>query len=442
MLFLHISDIHFKEPGCLSPDSDPSRPYRTRLLQSVTSKVAELGKVDGILIGGDIAFKGDHAEYLAAEQWISELMAICQCETNSVFVVPGNHDVDQRVIKKNVPIQNAQAAIASCTKKNDRQRALQVQLSDPASGQSLFQPLAAYNEFAKIFSCQVYPNGKVSWKQVRPLGGGVDLRIFGLTSTVLSGQGAPNGVRDVKGQMYLGPTQTVFDPIEDTVTMVICHHPPDWVLDEDEVNDRLNDRAHVHLFGHKHAGRIMQTDTYLRIGAGAVNPDDSENDFCPTYNFLDIRIVGEGADRNIQTTTHIMEWQQNPEGYRPRGNGRGDYFFTNIIRFPAKSLVEPPHKNGALAVADTHATSGVTGSDGSAQDAEAEMGKPDTRNLVVRFWKLTSSQRRKVVKTLGVFEPNESTLPEPEQYGRALIRVGEKQMLDELAVQIEKQEQS
>ena len=59
MRLLHISDIHFKAPQCLDPHQDEDRPIRTRLLQDVGGRVAARGPVGAILLGGDVAFKGD-----------------------------------------------------------------------------------------------------------------------------------------------------------------------------------------------------------------------------------------------------------------------------------------------------------------------------------------------------------------------------------------------
>jgi hypothetical protein len=43
MLFLHISDIHFKAPECLNPDTDPDRGVRTRSERHLAAEIAKLG---------------------------------------------------------------------------------------------------------------------------------------------------------------------------------------------------------------------------------------------------------------------------------------------------------------------------------------------------------------------------------------------------------------
>ena len=59
------------------------------------------------------------------------------------------------------------------------------------------------------------------------------------------------------------------------------------------------------------------------------------------------------------------------------------------------------------------------------QDAEAAMGEADTRDLLYRFWRLTSGQRRGIARELGLLEEGEMKLPEPERYGKVFIRAGE-----------------
>lgn len=68
------------------------------------------------------------------------------------------------------------------------------------------------------------------------------------------------------------------------------------------------------------------------------------------------------------------------------------------------------------------------------------MGNADTRNLVFRFWNLTSSQRREIMLRLRLITPQEISLPEPERYGRGLIRAGERQQLAELAHEVAQKE--
>ena len=53
------------------------------------------------------------------------------------------------------------------------------------------------------------------------------------------------------------------------------------------------------------------------------------------------------------------------------------------------------------------------------------MSTERTRNLVLRFWSLASSERREIALALGLIEMKDMELPEAERYGRALMRAGE-----------------
>lgn len=179
MRLLHVSDIHFRSPDCLTPHLDPERPYRTRLLQDVRARVVDAG-VDVLLVSGDIAFKGAPAEYQAANDWLRQLAEAAGCPFDRVYVVPGNHDVDRSVAGRAPAIRNAQQAIANAPRWS-RERELRTQFSDPDTGRALLAPLAAYNNFAKVFGCQIYAPDGLFWTQTLSLDGDVELRIHGLT---------------------------------------------------------------------------------------------------------------------------------------------------------------------------------------------------------------------------------------------------------------------
>ena len=426
MLLLHISDIHFRAPDCVNPALDPDRPFRTRMVRDARARIDTLGAVDAILIGGDIAFKGDPREYQAAFTWFNELAEACGCPLARVFVIPGNHDVDRGVITRTPATRNVQQAIKRAAA-NRRERELRTQFSDPDTGRALLAPLAAYNDFAKLFSCQVYPPEHLFWKQDLPLGGGVNLRIYGLTSPLLSGAG---GQDDDRESLYLSPLQTVLDPVDDVVNLVLCHHPPDWFMDQDDVQDAFCARAAIHLFGHKHRQRVTQDPDYIRFAAGAVNPDRNEAGWQPGYNLIDLRLIGAGSDRALEIEAHMLQWQSNPEQYRAVLMRQGEPVVRHRIATPARRL-GTAQVRGAAPIAP--AAPEVPAADA---DVEAVMSDASTRNLVFRFWNLTASQRRSITLRLGLIEKDELGLPEPERYGRALFRAGQRGQIEALAREV------
>lgn len=431
MLLLHISDIHFREPDCVNPDTDPDRPYRTRMIQDVRQRVEAIGPVNALLIGGDVAFKGHVKEYEVAKAWIDELAEACGCHRERIFVVPGNHDVDRSVIIGSAAVRNAQTAIATAAP-GRREREFRTQFMDADTGRALFKPLEAYNDFAKLFNCQIYAPDRLYWKQDLLLAAGVHLRIYGLTSVLLSGAG---GRDDTRESLYLSPLQTALDPVDDVINLVMCHHPPDWFSDQDDVDEKICNRAVIHLFGHKHRQQMARVDNYVRFSAGAVNPDRGEVGWQPAYNLIDVRVTGEGADRALEVEARQLQWQANPEQYRPVLTLSGEDVFRHRVAIPGRACTSnlPVY---------TAATQPVPQPPPAEADVEAAMSDEGTRNLVFRFWGLTTSQRREIALKLALIDRDELKLPEPERYGRALLRAGERGVLDEVAREVAQRENS
>ncbi|WP_378948056.1 metallophosphoesterase [Mesorhizobium sp. ANAO-SY3R2] len=433
MLMLHISDIHFRSPECLDPWMDPHAPIRTRMMRDLGEQVKALGEVGAILIGGDVAFKAAPDEYEAARVWIQQLSQISGCPKERIFVVPGNHDVDRGMIASNVSIQNVQHAIVT-TERTWRDNRFRAQLADAVSGQSLFRPHAAYNDFAAPFGCQIWP-AKPFWHQDIPLGDNINLRIYGLTSTLFSGQ---NGKNDKPGDLFLSAMQTVLDPAPNTANLVLVHHPIDWLSDGDEVDDALSTRAAIHLFGHKHKQRAVLEANYVRLGAGAVNPSREEKPYDPGYNLIRLEVAGKGADRVLKVELHQRKLQANPELFVPIKTAKNEDIFRTSISIPEEAAIPAAAVGGIVepaVVAPVVEEGRIV-----VQDAEAAMGEVDTRDLLYRFWNLSSSQRREIIQRLGLLEAGEMKLPEPERYGRALIRAGERNLMNEVAAAVAKLE--
>nr|VFJ73585.1 MAG: 3',5'-cyclic AMP phosphodiesterase CpdA [Candidatus Kentron sp. FW] len=441
MLLLHISDIHFRTPNCTTPDLDPERPFRTHLLRDARNRINTLGSVGAILVTGDIAYKGAPEEYDAAFHWLKDLSEACQCPLERVYVVPGNHDVDRSTTREPA-VRKAQHAIQAAESRH-REQALRDRFGDPDASHALLKPLTAYNDFAGRFSCQVYPPERLYWKQEIELDNGVALRIHGLTSTLLSGT---DGDDDTRCSLYLSPLQTVLDPVGNVVNLVMCHHPPDWFLDYDDVDEAICSRAAIHLFGHNHRQRIMDPTDYIRFSAGAVNPDRHEPGWEPGYNLIDVKIAGDGADRNLEINAHVLRWQSNPDQFVPKRTRKGEEVFRHRI-----PISDHSYARQAIGDADVPAITGnsepihdgpIHNNDGL--DVEAAMSNASTRKLVFRFWELRVSQRREIARKLELITEDELSLPgsESERYGRALMRAAERGLLDQVAGEIEKREKN
>lgn len=435
MLLLHISDIHFRFPVCTNLEYDADLPFRTMMVQDVLDRVKDLGPVGAILVTGDIAYCAHPDEYQAAFDWLMELARAGQCPRERVFVVPGNHDVDRGTVLSRPDVRKEHQAIKDASDEK-RESVLLKKLYDDNTGRTLFETLTTYNEFAKHFNCQVYSPNHLYWRQELDLGDGVLLRLHGLTSTLLSGavHDADNQ-NDIHGSLYLSPLQTVLNPVEGVINVIMAHHPPDWLIDQDEVEDAIRARAALHLFGHKHRQRIQTDRQYVRFSAGAVNPDRRERGWEPGYNLINLAILGgSGMGRHLQIEAHILKWQTDPDRYVPKETADGDKIFRHPIPIPNKGtekIFAPAIQSVPL---ETEVEAEVA--------VEVAMSTQSTRNLVMRFWNLTISQRREIALKLGLIIEADLKIPEPERYGRALRLAGERGLLEQLAHEVEKRERN
>jgi hypothetical protein len=132
---------------------------------------------------------------------------------------------------------------------------------------------------------------------------------------------------------------------------------------------------------------------------------------------------------------HLRQWQSNPDLFRAVLPPEGGEIFRHVIRFPG---LPAPAATAAVDGSGGHVIVAVSEeADGPGhvrgEDGEAAMGDPSTRNLVFRFWNLKTSERREIAVSLGLISEEELQLPEPERYGRALIRASDRGQLGDLA---------
>lgn len=428
MLILHISDIHFRSPDCLDPANDPEQPYRTALLNDVRTR-AKNGAVDAIFVTGDIAFGGVPEEYAVAMAWLSNLAEAARCNLDKIFVVPGNHDVNRDVIKKSQATQSAQAFIA---KANDIDSVCARQFRDAETSRALLAPLQAYNEFAKKFNCQVLPTS-LCWRQDLELGNGIWLRIHGMTSTVLSGAiQSGGGQNDPRTFLYLPRSQTVLDPVPGFVNAVLCHHPPDWFLNQDEINTAVNGRAVVQFFGHKHQRRLIRDADYVRVSAGAVSPERDRPQWSPGYNLVEIKVARADTRKRIEFIITCLNWQENPDMFVPALDRSGQAVFIHSIPLSDDGSTSPTTD---ITLASAPVPPAIV--------AEVKVSTERSRNIIRRFWHLTVGQRFKIASSLGLIDPSTAAdHSELELYEGIFRLAAERNLLDQLIDEVERMERA
>ena len=101
--FVHLSDIHFSNKA-VNVGFNPDRVLREAVVADIKKQREKLGPMTAILVSGDIAYAGKKDEYEDAAKWLDEITLAAGCGLTDVWLCPGNHDIDQAVIKEVSPV--------------------------------------------------------------------------------------------------------------------------------------------------------------------------------------------------------------------------------------------------------------------------------------------------------------------------------------------------
>jgi calcineurin-like phosphoesterase family protein len=425
MLLLHLSDIHFRWDEVDSA-MDPNAHLRNELLLDAENMCKKIGESpEAILISGDIAYSAKKEEYEFALAWLEKLSRRCGSSLSAVFVVPGNHDVvrsiaDRRVIQSiHKDIKNVSDITLDAT--------LSGILKDDEAGRLLYESLGPYNTFANRFFCDLLPPERTRAQRDLTLNDGSILRLSGLNSAFVSSSA------DRAGDLFVDPASFQLIREQGVEYLVMCHHPFSWLRQGATLHDFLNTNARIHLFGHEHTNRIEPGRDWVRIAASAAHPDRTESGWEPGYNLLRLCVKGTGAERVLVADAHVRVWQSRPGEFRPKTD-RGNDVFTQEIRLA-------PWRQSDQTAAKTATTGGAgVQIDAASVSAAPHMDKGDPmdalRDVSLRFFKLTLSQKSAIAGRLELIEEDDANLPDFERFRRVLIRARERGLIERLEHEI------
>lgn len=419
IVLVHLSDIHFTSSSGSIHDVDQN--VRDELLRDVAGLAKQLGSVTGVLVTGDIAFSGKRDEYQHAANWLRQVCDAVGCEEQNVSVVPGNHDVD-RVLANDLITKMLHRDIREL-----RGPAIDVKLreffSHAQSANALLAPLAEYNTFAQRYGCSVSATDPY-WQRDLVLECGTKLRMRGLCSAYVSNP------EDDKGKMILGTAYAGVQRDDGVLHMTLCHHPPEWLRDQDSVEDHLKSKVHIQLFGHKHAQRVDVVNGKVRLVAGAMHPERRAPEWVPTYNMLEIKRL----DRDhIGMRLFQRRWHQPMTRFaadRDPDNGKEYREFkwagySRRIRTSDLSAVNSHAAQlGPVAAAPHTAV--------STPDATPTTDSDHKHRLVFRFLTLPTLDRYQIALRLGLLRDADDSLPPNTLFLEVFQRAVEAQLLPAL----------
>lgn len=423
---VHLSDIHFSRPS--SHGFDPDEDLRNEVARDIEGFAKKLGAMHALLVSGDVAFSGKKSEYNVASKWLDHICASSGCPIDSVYVCPGNHDIDQDVVRANSLLQDSHDVIRAKATSYERDATLKRRLEEPDARNMFYAPMREFNEFAARYECSFFADAdSYAWDRPLTLNDGSTLCIRGLNSALLS------GLSDNLGTLFLGSRAYTMQRHAGVEYLTMCHHPPNWLLDGREVSASLDDRSRIQLFGHEHDQRIIPGRDNVKLFAGSVNPHRREDNWRPGYNILEVSVRSENGIRKLLVNVHAREWTVRPptqfRAYEDRNN--------NPIH-TTEILLDDWQPN--LASIETRmATKDPQASSSSAQtvvEKPSETVPMPMRQIVNRFFRLSVSKKAEIAGHLGLVADEDSTLPDVQRYKLAILRAKERSLMDKLTKMI------
>jgi len=441
MLFLHLSDIHFRKTE-IGDEADPNLALRSDIIQDVKRMREKIGKAaDGVLLGGDVAFAGLASEYQFAYDWLEKkLCPAAGCATGDVFVVPGNHDVDRNA--GNDPAQKlSRVGLRGFASKhvNDEIRKW---LHSKISSDVIFGPIEEYNRFASRFRCLLKPykdstepkdtkDSDLSSDDDLPrrpfarrdvkLNDGSILRLWGFNTVLVS------DITDAKDRMLIDPSAAQIEEEDGVCHLVMAHHPFEWLKNGADFKVRCEKVAAIQLFGHEHTLRVDEGKHFLRIRAGAMHPERDAPEWKPGYNWIDISVNGAGKHRKLCVKVWVRQFETN--NFIEIPDLKGKPIWENYYDLPEWS--EPPVQVDETAKPAEPVIKGET--------VTAPPSPPPTiKSVTIKLFKLQEHEQRRIITLLKLDKPADRELKDYELAVAAVIRSSDSGTLDQMDVLINK----
>ncbi|MFO0578927.1 MAG: metallophosphoesterase [Polyangia bacterium] len=427
LVLVHLSDIHFTgSSGTSVHDLDAE--VRNELLRDAAIVTKELGSATGVLVTGDIAFSGQRAEYERAALWLREFCRAISCPDESVWVVPGNHDVDRKIANSKITKTLHESIRVKQGPAIDKE--LREILTDEQSASALLAPLAEYNAFAARFQCSVSAT-KPYWERDLVLPCGTRIRLRGLCSVLVSNQ------HDAKNNIVLGQAQVNVHRVDGVEYLTLCHHPPDWLQDHDTVVSHLESKVRMQLFGHKHSQRVQEINKTLRVTAGAMHPERDESNWEPMYNVIEISRLD---DQQLGVRLFQRRWHKDNHHFladqaRDTNQPYHSYAWQGCPRPPRK---EPHAVEAPKVTAADSAMLAAVAAKTAAKDIDAMPPPNHERRLTFRFLTLPFRHQIAIANSLNVLTDEDRALSDEALFRELFRRAAAKGLLGKLWEETEK----
>lgn len=286
LTWLHISDWHH---GDFPIDPEVVRDKLVEDIKGRLSISSDLAKIDFIVFSGDAALNGKAKEYEdAKKEFFVPVLKAAQVEPNRLFIVPGNHDLDEEELKK-LPDEFQKDVVSN----EDLDR----WLKDDGKREQLLQPFKDFRIFVSSFTGQDSPD----YSDVRPWEiNGKKVYLLGINSAWFcrrhvdaSGKQNDYGFARVGERQFHRKLEQI--PKSD-LKIAVLHHSQDWLeySDGQVVWRRLRQGCNFILHGHGHIPKVTAEHgtggdcVIIPAGASFERRTAKDPSHINSYNFVHI----------------------------------------------------------------------------------------------------------------------------------------------------------
>ena len=322
--FLQISDIHFTN---VAKNDDDYTLMKGRFLEDIAECHKRMGKIDYILICGDIAFSGMETEYNEARKYITKIIEKSDCD--KVLMVPGNHDKKWDVYGRARWMMKE-----TLLKGKNTKQLLASKVKEPMAIGILYAPFKQYYKLAADYLsvCDVArkasafpesdqqmekmpkfePVDALYWTQQLDDMNGYKVFIHGSNSSLLSDKddGESWNMKEGKHLQVLPLQAYNIETKNDEIHIMMLHHPMSEIVDGEIIGKELDARFQLQLYGHVHK-QSSSSDGTVKIYSGAFMPEADDNpEYFPVYNIIEMDVKEESGNPTLKVEVFCRKWDR------------------------------------------------------------------------------------------------------------------------------------
>lgn len=354
-----------------------------------------------------------------ANEWIKKICKITGCEEENVLTVPGNHDVDRKKINEN--LKDVHKMFKGLRKRDDIDYKIQKYVTDSESAKTLLRPFINYQSFAQKYGSIPKADNILFWEKDFNLDNSV-LRIRGVNSAIVSNEDDD----EHSSKLILGSLQSTLVRTKGVINIILCHHPPQWLYDGNDVHGDLKARAKIHLFGHKHVFDTEVIDNNcLVLSAGAMQPSRSESGWEPRYNIIELSIPIVLKDPTLKINLFTRVWKRSKKRFDADYSAGGNIYEEVNLALSEDEIGEITLPQLDVVMNDLNIV--------PMAESVIDVNAPDPRRkLAYMFLGLPYHIRLKIAVDMGLIEDSDRDLGEVQKAQTYFRRAVERSLLSVL----------